>query len=94
VIGSALGGVRELIDDGRTGLLFRAGDAKDLAAKVRWAFAHREEMDAMRVHARREYEAKFTAERNYGLLMEIYESAMERARARRGAVEARTAVAS
>lgn len=94
VIGSALGGVRELIDDGRTGLLFRAGDAEDLAAKVRWAFAHCEEMDAMRVHARREYEAKFTAERNYGLLMEIYESAMERARARRGAVEARTAVAS
>ncbi len=94
VIGSALGGVRELIDDGRTGLLFRPGDAADLAAKVRWAFAHREEMDAMRVHARREYEAKFTAERTYALLMEIYESAMERARVRRGAVEARPAVAS
>jgi len=31
VIGSDVGGVREILDDGRAGLIFRAGDAADLA---------------------------------------------------------------
>jgi hypothetical protein len=37
-------------------------------------------MAAMRVGARREYEEKYTAERNYKMLIGIYEQAMERAR--------------
>jgi hypothetical protein len=32
----------------------------------------------MRREARAEFETKFTAERNYGMLMEIYESALRR----------------
>jgi glycosyltransferase involved in cell wall biosynthesis len=34
VIGSDVGGLRELIEDGVTGLLHRSGDAGDLAAKI------------------------------------------------------------
>jgi len=34
VIASRIGGMSELIDDGETGLLFRAGDPVDLAAKI------------------------------------------------------------
>jgi glycosyltransferase involved in cell wall biosynthesis len=34
VIGSNVGGTPELIDNGRRGLLFRAGDAADLSAKI------------------------------------------------------------
>jgi PEP-CTERM/exosortase A-associated glycosyltransferase len=34
VIGSDVGGIRELVQDGVTGLLHRAGDAGDLAAKI------------------------------------------------------------
>ena len=30
VVGSDVGGIRELVRDGETGLLFRAGDAADL----------------------------------------------------------------
>ena len=37
VIASDLGALAELIAVGRTGLLFRPGDADDLLAKVRWA---------------------------------------------------------
>jgi len=57
-----------------------------LAAKVRWAFDHPEQIAAMRQEARREYEQKYTPERNYRLLMEIYEMAIENARRRRSAV--------
>jgi glycosyltransferase involved in cell wall biosynthesis len=85
VIGSNLGAVGELIDHGRTGLLFRPGDAKDLARQVRWAFEHPEHMTAMGVAARKEFEEKYTAERNYNMLMDIYDMALENARRRRRA---------
>ncbi len=75
--------MRELVDHGRTGLLFRPGDPVDLTRTVRWAFDHPAALAAMRVEARREYEAKYTPERNYTMLMDIYRAAMERARERK-----------
>ncbi len=72
VIASRLGAMEEIVDDGRTGLHFTAGDAEDLAAKVEWAWTHPNEMQEMGRAARAEYEAKYTAERNYQMLMGIY----------------------
>jgi glycosyltransferase involved in cell wall biosynthesis len=76
VICSRLGAMQEIVADGRTGLHFCPGDPDDLAAKVRWAWAHPEQMAAMGRAARAEYESKYTAERNYSMLMEIYERAV------------------
>jgi glycosyltransferase involved in cell wall biosynthesis len=76
VVCSRLGAMEEIVTDGRTGLHFTPGDADDLAAKVEWAWAHPEEMAAMGRAARAEYEAKYTAERNYEMLMEIYTKAI------------------
>ena len=76
VIASRIGAMAEIVEDGRTGLLFEPGDPEDLAEKVAWAWAHPEEMAEMGQEARREYEAKYTAERNYEMLMAIYERAM------------------
>ena len=73
VVASRLGAIQEIVADGRTGLHFTPGDADDLAAKVKWAWAHPEEMAAMGRAARAEYEAKYTAERNYEMLMAIYQ---------------------
>lgn len=73
VICSRLGGMEEIVDDHRTGLHFTAGDAGDLTRKVEWAWTHPEEMAAMGRAARAEYEAKYTAERNYEMLMDIYQ---------------------
>jgi glycosyltransferase involved in cell wall biosynthesis len=58
------------------GLLFNPGDANDLAAKVAWAWSHEKEMQEMGKAARREFELKYTAERNYKMLMGIYERAI------------------
>ena len=76
VVASRIGSMIELVEDGRTGLHFAPGDAADLAEKVEWAYTHPEEMEEMGRAARREYEAKYTAERNYEALMRIYETAM------------------
>jgi glycosyltransferase involved in cell wall biosynthesis len=77
VICSRRGAMQEIVDNGRTGLHFAPGDPEDLAQKVHWAWAHTEEMAAMGRAARAEYEAKYTADRNYEMLMEIYERVIQ-----------------
>jgi len=85
VIASDLGSLPEFVTDHRTGLLFRPGDPADLVSKVRWAFQHSEQLREMRFEARREYEDKYTAERNYRMLSAIYDLAIDSARVRRRA---------
>jgi glycosyltransferase involved in cell wall biosynthesis len=77
VIASRLGALSELIKDGVTGLLFEPGNSSELAAKMAWSLQHPEEMAKMGVNARAHYEQYFTAERNYGQLIEIYQSAID-----------------
>ena len=77
VIASRLGAMAALIKDGHTGLLFDPGNAADLAAKLQWAHSHPERMDAMGLAARAEYEAHYTPEKNYTMLMEIYADTIE-----------------
>jgi len=72
VIASRIGAMADLIEDGRSGLLFEPGSAEDLAKKIVWAEANPEEMIEMGKHARNEYEAKYTPERNFEQLMAIY----------------------
>ena len=67
-----LGAIAELIDPGRTGLHFRPGDSEDLVAKVEWMRSHPAELAQMRREARAEFEAKYTAQKNYQKLIEIY----------------------
>lgn len=72
VIASRLGSMVSLVEDRRTGVHFRPGDAEDLAAKISWAATNPTEVRRMRREARAEYEANYTPERNYDLLMGIY----------------------
>jgi glycosyltransferase involved in cell wall biosynthesis len=79
VIAANIGAIAELVDSGRTGLHFRPGDSKDLAARVEWALTHPTELALMRQEARAEFEAKYTATKNYQKLMEIYDKAQKAA---------------
>jgi glycosyltransferase involved in cell wall biosynthesis len=72
VICSRLGAMRELVDDGRTGLHFTPGDHEDLAEKLNWAWHNPAVTRDLGREARREYEGKYTAQKNYPLLMDIY----------------------
>jgi glycosyltransferase involved in cell wall biosynthesis len=77
VIASRTGAMVEIVEDGRTGLHFTAGNADDLAAKVEWAWTHPDEMETMGRQARVKYEVNYTADRNYEMLMDIYRGAIE-----------------
>lgn len=84
VLVSRLGSMAEVIEDGVTGLHVNPGDPRDLAAKVRWAYDHPDAVAEMGRNARAVYEQRYTADRNYAMLMAIYEQAM-RERAAAGA---------
>lgn len=75
VIASRLGAMAELVRDGETGLLAEPGNAIDLAATIDRFFEQRAAWPSMRVAARQQFEAKYTAESNYPQLMAIYERA-------------------
>jgi glycosyltransferase involved in cell wall biosynthesis len=72
VIASRLGAVEELVEDGRTGFLFTAGDAVAMADRLQVLLAMGEvDRAAMRNAARQAYEARYTAERDYDAFMEL-----------------------
>lgn len=76
VIASRIGALAELIEDGKTGLLFEACNATDLASKMQWALQNPEKMRQMGQNARALYQAKYTPEQNYAQLIAIYEAAI------------------
>ena len=77
VIASKLGAMEEIVKEGHTGLHFTPGKSEDLASKVKWALAHPEKISEMGRKAFEEYKTKYTAERNYQMLMDIYKKAIE-----------------
>jgi glycosyltransferase involved in cell wall biosynthesis len=83
VLCSRLGGLAEIVQQDLTGLHFNPGDSLDLAAKVEWAWNHPLELWQMGRAARAKYETDYTAEKNYSLLMEIYEQALSACASRR-----------
>ena len=63
---------------------FGSGNSIDLFAEVEWASTNEKEMTEMGKNARKEYELRYTAERNYEMLMQVYHLATQRARERYG----------
>ncbi|AMC36804.1 glycosyltransferase family 4 protein [Janthinobacterium sp. B9-8] len=76
VIASRLGPLCDLVEDGKTGLLFNASDADDLAKKMTWAVNNPEAMAEMGRNAREKYLAEYTPDKNYEILMNIYNEAI------------------
>ena len=81
VIASNLGAMATMIDPGRTGLHFEPGNVDDLVKQVLWMLDHPSEWQAMGNQARQEFEQNYTAERNYEMLMDIYQQAIDSKRA-------------
>lgn len=71
VIGSALGGISELIQDGVNGFLFNPYEAGGLQGAI-CNFDQHKDIEGMRREAFRSYEDKFSSEMNYNRIMEIY----------------------
>lgn len=75
VVASRLGAIAEIVKDGETGLHFSPGDVVDLRSKVEALIADPARLSAMRVRARTEFLSRYTAERNFADLIDIYSRA-------------------
>ncbi|HXX58574.1 MAG TPA: glycosyltransferase family 4 protein, partial [Thermodesulfovibrionales bacterium] len=76
VIGSRRGAMEEIIEEGKTGLLFSPSDPRDLASKIGVMLEDEAFATEMGGNARAEFEAKYTAERNFEILMDIYRNVL------------------
>jgi glycosyltransferase involved in cell wall biosynthesis len=81
VLASRLGAMSEIVEEGRTGLFFRAGDASDLARVAAQVWNRPEQLRILGKQARREYEDKYTAAANVRQLTEIYRGVIARSSA-------------
>ncbi len=70
VIGSRMGGIPELIDDGKTGLLFESGNASDLEIKLRLILDNAEKLNEFTDNCKNV--AFETPKSYYDKLMQIY----------------------
>ena len=75
VIASRLGALPELVEDGKTGLLFSPGDHKDLAGKIQHLIDDPSASRQMGLNARGVFEERYTADVNHRLLQQIYREA-------------------
>jgi glycosyltransferase involved in cell wall biosynthesis len=78
VIASRIGAVKELVKNGKTGILFNPEDSENLTSKMKWMWDHPLECRQMGDEARQEYINRFTPEFNYQALISIYNSVLER----------------
>ena len=78
IVASRMGAMQEIVSEGETGLLFEPGNAEDLAEKMGWMLTHPDECRRMGANARREYEEKYSPEKNYQMLKQIYQTAISR----------------
>ena len=64
---------REILDDGRCGLLIPPKDKDALAEAIRWIFEHQAEAEAMGVHGRRRVEQFYTWQAEGEKLIALYQ---------------------
>jgi hypothetical protein len=76
LVASDVGGHRELIRNGQTGVLFRAGDAAALAGALDRMLVERGGWDAMRAAARRFVETERTWTRSVAGYVDVYRDAL------------------
>ncbi|MBF0522432.1 MAG: glycosyltransferase family 4 protein [Candidatus Omnitrophica bacterium] len=77
VIASNIGAIKEIVEDGKTGVLFKSGDVEDLAIKIRCLLGNPQVARQMGQNAYKIFDEQYTAEKNYQVLMNIYRKAME-----------------
>ncbi len=73
VIASNIGSLPELVEDGVNGYLFEAGNAEQLAEKIKLLDDDRK-VKVMGVNSRSKLEDRFAPEKHYQALMELFES--------------------
>jgi len=77
VLGSRIGGIPELVEDGKTGLLFECNNRSDLASKMVSLLKNEALLEQMGEAGRRRAETEFTVEKYLQAILGLYDSARQ-----------------
>ena len=77
VITSRLGGMPEIVDDGKTGLLCEPNNHKDLSEKIKYLWGNPDLCKQMGQAGRKKALQEYSQEKCYERLMKIYEKAIQ-----------------
>jgi glycosyltransferase involved in cell wall biosynthesis len=72
VVASRMGGLPYIVEEGKSGLLFEAGQAGELAQRIQYLVEHPTEAENMGRRGRLLVETKYGPEQGYNNLMEIF----------------------
>ncbi len=77
MIASDLGAMSEVIETEKTGVLFQPGDSDKLLDALRWMAESPNRAKSMRADVRAAFEQRYTADRNYQLLINVYRQVID-----------------
>ncbi len=80
---SAIGPLPSIVQNGKNGVLFSPGNSASLLAAVRDIWERPHDLERLGLAARASFERRYTEDANYGILMEIYQQAIEVNRTKR-----------
>lgn len=78
LIGANTGGTLEIIDDGKTGLLYEQGNVNDLCEKIGYALENKEKMQKIASFGREKMHETMTAEINAKNIVEVYNQVIKK----------------
>lgn len=73
VVASDIGNMPLIVENGKSGLLFKAGNVDDLAEKIKNLSQDSSQIISMGIYARRKIESGYTPEINYRILKSIFQ---------------------
>jgi N-acetylglucosaminyldiphosphoundecaprenol N-acetyl-beta-D-mannosaminyltransferase len=84
VAASDIGPLPDIVKDGESGILFKAGDSVSLCHRMREIWDRPDRLPLLGQGARQEFDKKYTADVNYEMLMKIYEAAIKTKQSKEG----------
>ena len=77
VVATDFGSLKEMVEDGETGLKFKYGDVDDLRTKIQYMFEHTEDARRMGENGYQLIGTKYSPGTHYNRLMEVFKKVLE-----------------
>lgn len=78
IIGSQIGGIPELVEDGKNGFIYKFDSSDELKEKMMILFENQELVDKFSAESRKLFEKKYSSEIYYNRIKELYEELIGR----------------
>lgn len=77
VVATDFGSLKEMVEDGETGLKFKYGDVDDLRTKIQYMFEHTEDARRMGENGYQLIRTKYSPSSHYNQLMEVFKKVLK-----------------